>query len=131
MQKSKRPILCYSEFRVKALVRQTITSRRTITRVIVCLTSAFAQKQSNRESVFSFSAFLHRALYGGEDSTLHVIYIYIYLYIYIYIYIYIYMYTLYIDIYLYIYILYIYRYILMYIDMYLKMLISMYAEHTS
>ena len=25
MQKKKRPILCYSEFRAKALVRQTIT----------------------------------------------------------------------------------------------------------
>ena len=25
MQKRKRPILCYSEFRAKALVRQTIT----------------------------------------------------------------------------------------------------------
>ena len=32
--------------------------------------------------------FVHRAPYGGEDSTLYVIYIYIYLYIYIYIYIY-------------------------------------------
>ena len=33
--------------------------------------------------------FVHRAPYGGEDSTLYVIYIYIFIYIYIYIYIYI------------------------------------------
>ena len=29
--------------------------------------------------------FVHRAPYGGEDSTLYVIYLYIYIYIYIYI----------------------------------------------
>ena len=60
MQKRKRPILCYSEFRAKALVRQTI-------------------------SAINALYFVHRAPYGGEDSTLYVIYMYLYIYIYVFI----------------------------------------------
>ena len=49
IQKRKRPILCYSEFRAKALVRQTIT---------VNLSIVPHETQSNKESVFFFSVFL-------------------------------------------------------------------------
>ena len=53
---------------------------------IVCLTMSSHETQSNRESVFSFSAFL---LYIYIYINIYIIYINIYIYIYVYIYKYI------------------------------------------
>ena len=69
MQKRKRLILCYSEFRV------------TITLSDECFHTEFRVTE-NRSFLLCISAinalyFVRRAPYGGEDSTLYVIYIYI------------------------------------------------------
>ena len=64
MQKRKRPILCYSEFRAKALVRQTITKGYSLSDE--CLRTKLRVTE-NRSLPF-----------------LHFCYIYIYIYIYIY-----------------------------------------------
>ena len=77
MQKRKRPILCYSEFHAKALVRQTITIYISYSLSDECLRTKLRVTE-NRSLPF-----------------LHFCYIYIYIYIYLYICIYIYIYDTY------------------------------------
>ena len=81
MQKRKGPILCYSEFRANALVRQTITEDCIYIYIYIYIYMYIY--------IYIYIAainalyFVHRAPYGGEDSTLFVIYIYIYIYFYV------------------------------------------------